>query len=102
MSEGVKPTRRQPAADGSIVDEGLYVELEWTLLEDADAYLALLTTFGLHDALTNEVTVYVRDQRWVYVRFNGIAVRPELGRDASWSSFPRNITILVKNLEPSA
>lgn len=102
MSEGVKPSRRSFAADGSIVEEGLYLELEWGVLESAADYLTLLTAFGLHDALTNEITIYARDARFVNVRYNGIAVRPELGRDARWDMFPRGVTILVKNLEAAS
>lgn len=86
-----------------MVEEGLYVELEWNVLETAAEYLTLLTAFGLHNALTNEITIYCRDSRWVYVRYNGIAVRPELGRDAGWQMpFARDITILVKNLAASS
>lgn len=100
-SQGVKPTRRNPAADGAITEDGLYVELEWSVIETAADYLALLTTFGLHNATSNDITIYARDSRWVYTRYNGKAIVPELGRDADWQYFARNVTILVKNLQVS-
>ena len=97
-SEGIKTTRRTFAADGSVYDEGRYVELEFSMMPTAAEYLALLTTFGLHNATTNAVTVYVRDETFAFVRMNGTAVRPQPGRDVGWSYFPRNITILIKDL----
>lgn len=101
-SIGMQPTRRNFAADGSVSDEARYVELQWDVLESAAEYQAILADFGLDDALYSPVTVYVRDGAFVYVRMNGIAVRPEPGRDVDWQIFPRSITLLVRNLEPAA
>jgi hypothetical protein len=102
-SEGIRVTRRTSGADGAVYDEGRYVELVWNVLQDATMYQALLTQFGLSAASFAAVTVYVRSEVYAWVRVNGIAVRPELGRDARWNNaFPRSITILVKNLEESA
>lgn len=102
-SQGIRPTRRTFGADGSVYDEGEYVELEYSMVETAAAYLALLTTWGLHNALTNDVTVYVRDETFAFARMNGTAVRPEPGRDVDWRDhFPRSVTILVRNLAAAA
>lgn len=98
-TEGVQPTRRTFAASGSVLDEGLFVEFEYSALEDVNAYTGMLTDFGLDDALTNEVTVYVRTEYYEYKRYNGTAVRPEMGRDVRWRQyFPRDAVVLVKDL----
>lgn len=98
-SEGIKPTRRTYAANGAVYDEGLYVELQFNVLNNASAYQSLLNQFGIQSSTTNEVTVYVRDATFAWVRMNGLAVRPEMGRDVRWNRFfPRDITILVRDL----
>ena len=102
-SDGIKPTRRTYAANGAVYDEGLYVELQFNVLNNASAYQSLLNQFGIQSATTNEVTVYVRDETFAWVRMNGTAVRPEPGRDVRWSKFfPRDVTILVKDLVASS
>ena len=102
-ADGIKPTRRTHAADGSIYDEGKYVELQFTVMNDATAYQSLLSQFGIQSATTNDVTVYVRDETFAWVRMNGTAVRPEPGQDVQWRRyFPRNITILIKELSTAA
>jgi len=98
-SDGIKATRRTYAADGSVFDEGCYVELEFGMVPSVSDYQTLLTQFGVQSALTNEVTVYVRDETFAWVRMNGTAVRPEPGRDVRWRDyFPRDIVILIKDL----
>ncbi len=98
-SDGIKPTRRTYAANGAVYDEGLYVELQFNVLNNASAYQSLLNQFGIQSSTTNEVTVYVRDATFAWVRMNGLAVRPEMGRDVRWNRFfPRDVTILVRDL----
>lgn len=98
-TEGIKATRRTFAASGAVLDEGKYIEFEFGIVGTVTAYQALLDLFGVKTALTNDVTVYVRDEVFSWVRMNGTAVRPEPGKDVQWRSFfPRNITILVRNL----
>jgi hypothetical protein len=102
-STGIQYTRRTYAADDSVYEEGPFVELEWDYIESPTAYVTLLTQFSLHDSLTNIVTVYVRNDQFTFVRMNGKAVRPEMGRELRWDKFfPRNLTILVKNLTTAA
>lgn len=96
-SEGMRFTRTTYAADGSVYREGAYIDLVWDLLQDASDYQALLAQFDLVNNLTREVTVKVRNEFFTPQIFNGIAVRPE---STSWQYFPRNIVILIKNLEP--
>lgn len=99
QSEGIKPTRRTHAANGAVYDEGKYIELQFNIVAGVSAYQSLLSQFGVQSATTNEVTVYVRDETFAWVRMNGTAVRPEPGRDVRWSKFfPRDITILIKDL----
>lgn len=101
-SDGVRYTRTTTAASGVVYREGAYVELVWAVLADAGAYQALLTTFGLDSAQSAAVTVYVRNEQFTLTRYNGIAVRPEPGRGVDWRIFPRNVTILVKDLVVAA
>lgn len=98
-SEGIRATRRVYCPDGTVRDDGLYVELLWSVLDDATDYQALLDQFGVKTARTNEVTVMVRDDTFAWVRMNGTAVRPQAGGEVRWSDFfPRSITILIKDL----
>ena len=98
-SEGIKATRRVFCPDGTVQDDGRYVELVWDLVGDATDYQSLLNQFGVQSATTNEVTVLVRDETFAWVRMNGTAVRPSPGNDVSWRDFfPRGVTILIKDL----
>lgn len=102
-SEGIKPSRRSYAADGTVYDEGRYVELEFSMVSTVTDYQTLLSAFGVQSALSNDVTVYVRDETFAWVRMNGTAVRPEPGKDVRWRDmFPRDVTILVRNLETAS
>jgi|GEM_PF-6740801 len=94
-SPGVKATRRTHSADGAVHDEALYIQLAWSIVEDATALAALLTQFGLASATTANVTVYIPSQLHAYTRYNGVAVRPEIARD---NYFLRNVQIIVKDL----
>jgi len=102
-SPGIKPTRRTYAADGSVYDEARYVELEFSMVPTASDYQTMLAQFGLSaSVLDAAVTVYVRNEIYAWVRMNGRAVRPEIGREAQWRYMPRNVTILVKDLEAAS
>lgn len=99
-STGIQATSRTHAASGDIYDDAEYVILEYDFLETAAEYVGILTDFGLQTVKTAEVTVYVRDDIYGWVRKNGRAVRPDQGRDARWEKFfPRSIEILVRDLE---
>lgn len=94
-SAGVKAGRRTYSADGVVHDEALYIQLEWSIVEDATALAALLTQFGLASATTANVTIYCPSQLHVYTRYNGVAQRMEVGRQ---SYFLRDVQIVVKGL----
>lgn len=99
MSPGVKFTRRVDNADGSIADQGPYIDLLWPVLDGgAVEYGALLTLFGLGAATTVDVTIFARNEDWQWFRFNGLAVKPQQGVDVRWNYFPSNLAILVKHL----
>lgn len=99
-SEGIKPARRVYGGDGSVYDSPLYLELEWDVIGSDASYQALIDTiFGVSRPLTNEVTVYARNQYDAFARYNGIAVSPENGRDVRRrNSFRRDLTVLIKAL----
>jgi len=97
-SEGVRYTRTTHAASGVVVREGAYVELVWSTLGSAGAYQTLLGTFGLSSAQSALVTVYVRNERFSYVRYNGRAVLPEPGDGVEWDVFPSDAVVLVRDL----
>src|SRR5690348_281709 len=95
-STGIQVTRRNRAASGTISEDGLYLILEWTLLEDEDEYQSVLEDFDLMDNDFADVTVYARDSRWNWGSYNGTAEYPEQGRDVKWDNFfPRNLRLLV-------
>lgn len=98
-SDGVKYLRRMNAASGAVSDQGAYIELEWSILGNAAAYVALLTQFGLDEATTSPVTIFVRDEFWSFNIYNGLAKRPSSSQDRNWAIFPRDIVILITNLE---
>lgn len=100
-STGIQAMQRVHSGSGDVYEDGLYIELNYPLVEGEDEYMAILEDYGLDNAYTAEVTVYVRDQRWVWGRYNGTAVLPEQGRDVRWTNyFGRDLTILVRDLEP--
>lgn len=102
-TEGIKTVRRTYAADGTVHEDGKYIELDFNVLGNVAMYQSVLTAFGVKDVLTEDVTVYIRNEVFDWVRMNGTAVRPEVGQDVQWRRyFPRNITILVKNLVASS
>jgi hypothetical protein len=106
QSPGMKATRRDVSQNSAVVDQGLYVELIWPVLSQ-NAFNSIMTTLGFRNgttgvfngALSLPVTVYCRDANYVYGRYNGEAIAPV----ASWQDFRvRNVTILVRDLKPSA
>ena len=94
-SPGIKASRRTLMGDGSILDQGLYAEWIYTVIESSAQLLEVLTPMGLQSAKSNRVTVYTRDDLYVYHTYNGVAQRPP----AAWENyFARDVTILICNL----
>jgi hypothetical protein len=98
-SAGLKYTRVTYLGGGTSYAEGAYVELQWSALDDVNAYIGILTKVGVYNAHSQSVTIWARDENWEYARFNGLALKPLLGADASWEYFPRDVTMLIKNLD---
>ena len=102
----IQTTRRTSAADGSVTDQGRYVELSWSAYDTSATYQTLLGLFGLSASVSSAaVTVYVRDEFMAWVRMNGTAIRPEPGKNVRWGdvqSRPLGITILVRDLATAA
>ena len=94
-SEGVRATRRDFMGNGSYIDQGLYVELSWSLLPKS-AYLGILTLCQLDVFGQRSVTVYCRNDLYDYHRYNGQAIRPQ----PTWrNSFARDVVLLIRDLE---
>lgn len=103
-SEGIKPARRTHSLDGSIHEEAWYIELIWdTVGWNAIRYRSILSQFGLTNSYISPVTIYVPGIDYQYTRFNGTAIRPEVGEDVRRQRiFMRDIVVLVRDLEESA
>lgn len=97
-STGVQATRRTYVGAG-VYEEGLYVELQWDVLQTGVMYQDILTLFGVNTELTNQITLYARNEVFAWRRYNGLAIRPEVGRDVTWDRFrPRRILLLIRDL----
>jgi hypothetical protein len=102
-SAGIQYARQSFAIDGTPINEGPFVELVWSVLGTKAQYQSIINSFGLFNADSNDVTVYIRDTRFDYVRMNGKAIKPVPGNGVNWlRPFPRNITILVRDLAASS
>lgn len=99
---GIQVTRRSFAADGSVNDQGRYIEFTWSAYTNANDYIQLLGLFGLgQNTSSADVTIYVRDEIYDWIRLNGRAIRPIPGFTVKWGdvqSRPLDIVILVKDL----
>jgi hypothetical protein len=94
-SPGVQITRRLYFGDGSVLNQGIFVEWIYNVVESAAQLSAILSPMGLVAASFADVTINTRDQLYGYRRYNGRAIRPE----ASWENyFARNVTIIIRDL----
>jgi len=99
-TKGLEYKRWVEAMDGTRYGTGPFIEFQWDLLQGATAYLALLTSFGVHVSTSAAVSIYARNDKYVWVYYNGVAMQPRVGHEVQWTRyFPRRITILVKALE---
>jgi hypothetical protein len=96
--KGVQFTRFHTPND-NVQDESLFLVFEFPVLESAEEYRAVLTQFGLLNALQNEITCTARDDRGVWQRWSGMAVRPRQGEDVRWQNFfPRAVGVVVSDV----
>lgn len=98
-SVGMQFTRQSFAGDGTPINEGPFLEVVYDVLESKTQYQAVLTAFGLLSADSNIVTFKGRDGEFDFTRFNGRAIKPYPENGVQWRRpFPRNITILIRDL----
>lgn len=99
-TQGIQATRRTYLPDGTVQDDGEYVEFEFDYFETEAKYRAQLANGGLDDATAAAVTVYVKNTLYNWVRMNGTAVRPLPGESVQRRQYMlHNIKILVRDLE---
>lgn len=98
-SQGIQYTRISYAADATPILEGPFVNLVWGVVGSKTQYQTILAYFGLSSATNANVTVYIRNANFDHVRMNGRAIKPQIGEGVEWSYFPRNLTILIRDLE---
>jgi len=102
-SRGIQYTDQTLSLNGTPTKQGAYVELVWNVVASVTEYQSILTDFGLLSADYNDVTVYVRDEEFDFVRKNGRAIKPLPGRGVDWRMpFPRDLVILVRDLEDAS
>lgn len=95
-------SERKFAITGAVHDDGLFMELNWDFIDEEQEYLDLLILFGLHNATSKEVTIYGRSPIFTWVRYNGVAQRPEGMQEVKRSNFfIRDVTIRITHLVPS-
>lgn len=95
----VAPVQRNYAVSGSVHEQGLWIDLQWSMLDPVSEYTTLLTAFGLTSVLFANVTVLVPNHVYADTRYNGIAIRPQQGVEIRRSEyFLRDITIRVIQL----
>lgn len=98
-SEGVKVIERTYGLSGSVHEHGLYIELNYDYLATPTDYQVLLALMGVNTVLYAPVTLYAWRKDYDYQRYNGIAVRPQIGQEAAYSRHRiRGVTFLIKNL----
>jgi hypothetical protein len=98
--EPVAPIQRNFAISSIPHDHGKFAVWHWSMLETEAAYLTLLTTLGLHNASYNDVTIYTRNERMVWTRYNARATLPLMGDDVKWQDFfVRGLSVTFTRLE---
>lgn len=98
-TRGIQFTERSYGAGGAVYDQAPYCELLFSFIETEALYATFLAQFGLASVTSAPVTVYIRNERLAYARYNATAVLPSIGNDGGWSEyFMRNVVVLLKNL----
>lgn len=97
-----QPVQRNYSASRAVHEIGLHINLQWSMIETATQYQALLDQFGLGSVLTNQVTVYVPNFEYTFTRYNGLAIRPQQGVHVRRGDyFIRDLVIPVIDLVPT-
>ena len=94
-----QPVLRSEAVSGAIHEQGLFIELLFSAIFTDTEYQTLLAQLGLTNALKAEGTWYLPDHQYTWRRYNGVAVRPQMGVDVRRTDYYiRDVTIRIKNL----
>lgn len=98
-STGIQATRRTYSGSGTVIEEGLYIELKYNVMSVAQ-YYSFLSTYGLLGAgFLSTVSIYVPNYAFVYTAWTGLLVKPEIGVDVRRENFfLRNVIFLVRDL----
>lgn len=98
---GLQVTERSYGLSGAAYEQSLYVEFLYGFVNNPTDYASLLSSAGLTSVLYANVTIYARTATYAWSRYNGVAVRPQIGSDGAWNNFYlRDFVLLVKNLSP--
>lgn len=97
---GIQYTTRTYAANGSVYQEGPYIELTWDVFISDTVYRATLHQFGVRDNNRAMVTVMIPNGVRTWGRYNGYAVQPEAGKEMRYQGRRvKGVTLLVRDLE---
>lgn len=95
----VAPVERHYSINATIHDEGGFVRYVFEMIESDTLYQQILGQFGLNDNYFSPVTIYARNDRLYWRKYNGIAHRPEPGPDAKWERFfLKDVIVYVTDL----
>lgn len=94
--DGVQAAERDFGLDLSVYEQGLFIVLQWSSIQNATGYQTLLGQLGLDSALRQAITLYAPNFEREWHRWNGYAIRPT---SPNFAIFPRDIRILVNQLE---
>ncbi|MGP1664947.1 MAG: hypothetical protein ACTS5I_03335, partial [Rhodanobacter sp.] len=71
--QGVQAAQRDFGADGSVFEQGLFINLLWGSLGSVAEYQTLLAQLGLDDQLRQAITLYAPNFEREWIRYNGYA-----------------------------
>lgn len=98
-SDPAAPTERKFSITGKVHDDGEFMELYWDYIEVEEDYWDLLAQFGVNVEPSANVTIYGRDRRFVFRKFNGVAQLPESKQDVRRSNFfIRDVVMRITHL----
>ena len=99
----VTPVERYFGIDGTHYEQNHYAVFHFGFIESDTLYQTILGQFGLNDNEIADVTIYARNDRMYWRKYNGVAHRPEIGQNASWNNmWLRDVNIFVTDLEEIA
>ena len=99
QGDPVAPVRRESGISGVIHNQGKFAIWRYSHLASVAEYVQVLTYLGLQNADSNDVTIYTRDERFAFTRYNAKAILPQPMVDMRWQEyFPRGIEIHFINL----